>query len=180
MAEVDNLEIKVEATSRGANQQLKILIGMMDELSAKLNGMNTKNFESLATLMKSLASMNGVVKNASNGLKETTKELTNVSNASKKAKEVIADLTTSFRDNSNIQIPKGIINQQKELQKVESELDKLLRLEDKYIKTGVGQNETKWKNNQYEISELIAKYELYVTKKVITTYELDDFFEDEN
>ena len=28
--------------------------------------------------------------------------------------------------------------------------------------------------------ELIAKYELYVTKKVITTYELDDFFEDEN
>ena len=159
LAEVDNLEIKVEATSRGVNQQLKILIGMMDELSAKLNGMNTKNFESLATLMKSLASMNGVVKNASNSLKETTKDLTNVSNTSKKAKEVIADLTTSFRDNSNIQIPKGIINQQKELQKVESELDKLLRLEDKYIKTGVGQNETKWKNNQYEISELIAKYE---------------------
>lgn len=28
--------------------------------------------------------------------------------------------------------------------------------------------------------ELIAKYELYVTKKVITTYELDDFFGDEN
>ncbi|WP_276804395.1 restriction endonuclease [Lactobacillus hominis] len=28
--------------------------------------------------------------------------------------------------------------------------------------------------------DLIAKYELYVTKKVITTYELDDFFEEEN
>ena len=28
--------------------------------------------------------------------------------------------------------------------------------------------------------ELIAKYELYVTKKVITTYEIDDFFKDEN
>lgn len=28
--------------------------------------------------------------------------------------------------------------------------------------------------------ELISKYELYVTKKVITTYELDDFFEDES
>lgn len=28
--------------------------------------------------------------------------------------------------------------------------------------------------------DLVAKYELYVTKKVITTYELDDFFEDKD
>lgn len=32
----------------------------------------------------------------------------------------------------------------------------------------------------FDAYELIAKYELYVTKKVITTYELDDFFKDEN
>lgn len=152
MAEVDNLEIKVEATSRGANQQLKILIGMMDELSAKLNGMNTKNFESLATLMKSLASMNGVVKNASNSLKETTKELTNVSNASKKAKEVIADMNANAsKIGRNIPIPTGLKAQQTELQKVANKYNDLLQLQEKYSYTGISMDSQSWVNLQFNL-----------------------------
>lgn len=152
MAEVDNLEIKVEATSRGANQQLKILIGMMDELSAKLNGMNTKNFESLATLMKSLASMNGVVKNASNGLKETTKELTNVSNASKKAKEVIADMNANAsKIGRNVPIPTGLKAQQTELQKYKNKYSELLQLQEKYSYTGVSMDSKSWVNLQFNL-----------------------------
>ena len=152
LAEVDNLEIKVEATSRGANQQLKILIGMMDELSAKLNGMNTKNFESLATLMKSLSSMAGSVKNASNGIKEANKNIGDISETSKKAKKVLDDLfANSDKIGRNIPIPKGIIEQQNELKKLESEYDRLLQRQEKYVYTGNSMESKSWVNLQYDI-----------------------------
>ncbi len=152
MSEVDNLEIKVEATSRGANQQLKILIGMMDELSAKLNGMNTKNFESLATLMKSLSSMAGSVKNASNGIKEANKNIGDISETSKKAKKVLDDLfANSDKIGRNIPIPKGIIEQQNELKKLESEYDRLLQRQEKYVYTGNSMESKSWVNLQYDI-----------------------------
>lgn len=152
MAEVDNLEIKVEATSRGANQQLKILIGMMDELSAKLNGMNTKNFESLATLMKSLSSMAGSVKNASNGIKEANKNIGDISETSKKAKKVLDDLfANSDKIGRNIPMPKGIIEQQNELKKLESEYDRLLQRQEKYVYTGNSMESKSWVNLQYDI-----------------------------
>lgn len=152
LAEVDNLEIKVEATSRGANQQLKILIGMMDELSAKLNGMNTKNFESLATLMKSLSSMAGSVKNASNGFKEANKNIGDISETSKKAKKVLDDLfANSDKIGRNISMPKGIIEQQNELKKLESEYDRLLQRQEKYVYTGNSMESKSWVNLQYDI-----------------------------
>ena len=152
MAEVDNLEIKVEATSRGANQQLKILIGMMDELSAKLNGMNTKNFESLATLMKSLSSMAGSVKNASNSIKEANKNIGDISETSKKAKKVLDDLfANSDKIGRNIPMPKGIIEQQNELKKLESEYDRLLQRQEKYVYTGNSMESKSWVNLQYDI-----------------------------
>ena len=152
LAEVDNLEIKVEATSRGANQQLKILIGMMDELSAKLNGMNTKNFESLATLMKSLSSMAGSVKNASNGIKEANKNIGDISETSKKAKKVLDDLfANSDKIGRNIPMPKGIIEQQNELKKLESEYDRLLQRQEKYVYTGNSMESKSWVNLQYDI-----------------------------
>ena len=152
LAEVDNLEIKVEATSRGANQQLKILIGMMDELSAKLNGMNTKNFESLATLMKSLSSMAGSVKNASNSIKEANKNIGDISETSKKAKKVLDDLfANSDKIGRNIPMPKGIIEQQNELKKLESEYDRLLQRQEKYVYTGNSMESKSWVNLQYDI-----------------------------
>ena len=152
LAEVDNLEIKVEATSRGANQQLKILIGMMDELSAKLNGMNTKNFESLATLMKSLSSMAGSVKNASNSIKEANKNIGDISETSKKAKKVLDDLfANSDKIGRNIPMPKGIIEQQNELKKLESEYDRLLQRQEKYVYTGNSMDSKSWVNLQYDI-----------------------------
>ena len=152
MAEVDNLEIKVEATSRGANQQLKILIGMMDELSAKLNGMNTKNFESLATLMKSLSSMAGSVKNTSNSIKEANKNIGDISETSKKAKKVLDDLfANSDKIGRNIPMPKGIIEQQNELKKLESEYDRLLQRQEKYVYTGNSMESKSWVNLQYDI-----------------------------
>ena len=152
LAEVDNLEIKVEATSRGANQQLKILIGMMDELSDKLNGMNTKNFESLATLMKSLSSMAGSVKNASNGIKEANKNIGDISETSKKAKKVLDDLfANSDKIGRNIPMPKGIIEQQNELKKLESEYDRLLQRQEKYVYTGNSMESKSWVNLQYDI-----------------------------
>ena len=152
MSEVDNLEIKVEATSRGANQQLKILIGMMDELSAKLNGINTKNFESLASLMKSMSSMSGVVKNASNSLKETTKELNNVSNASKKAKEVLANMKANASNiGRSFSLPTGIIEQQKALKTVQEEYDRLIQRQEKYIMTGKSTDSQAWINLQYDL-----------------------------
>ena len=152
MSEVDNLEIKVEATSSGANQQLKILIGMMDELSAKLNGINTKNFESLASLMKSMSSMSGVVKNASNSLKETTKELNNVSNASKKAKEVLANMQANASNiGKNFTIPTGIIEQQKALKTAQEEYDRLIQRQEKYIMTGKSTDSQAWINLQYDL-----------------------------
>ena len=152
LAEVDNLEIKVEATSRGANQQLKILIGMMDELSAKLNGMNTKNFESLATLMKSLSSMAGSVKNASNSIKEANKNIGDISETSKKAKKVLDDLfANSDKIGRNIPMPKGIIEQQNELKKLESEYDRLLQRQEKYVYTGNSMESKAWVNLQYDI-----------------------------
>ena len=152
MSEVDNLEIKVEATSRGANQQLKILIGMMDELSAKLNGINTKNFESLASLMKSMSSMSGVVKNASNSLKETTKELNNVSNASKKAKEVLANMKANASNiGRSFSLPTGIIEQQKALKTAQEEYDRLIQRQEKYIMTGKSTDSQAWINLQYDL-----------------------------
>ena len=152
LAEVDNLEIKVEASSRGANQQLKILIGMMDELSAKLNGMNTKNFESLATLMKSLSSMAGSVKNASNSIKEANKNIGDISETSKKAKKVLDDLfANSDKIGRNIPMPKGIIEQQNELKKLESEYDRLLQRQEKYVYTGNSMESKSWVNLQYDI-----------------------------
>lgn len=152
LAEVDNLEIKVEATSRGANQQLKILIGMMDELSAKLNGINTKNFESLATLMKSLSSMAGSVKNASNGIKEANKNIGDISETSKKTKKVLDDLfANSDKIGRNFPIPKGIIEQQNELKKLESEYDRLLQRQEKYVYTGNSMESKSWVNLQYDI-----------------------------
>ena len=152
LAEVDKLEIKVEATSRGANQQLKILIGMMDELSAKLNGMNTKNFESLATLMKSLSSMAGSVKNASNSIKEANKNIGDISETSKKAKKVLDDLfANSDKIGRNIPMPKGIIEQQNELKKLESEYDRLLQRQEKYVYTGNSMESKSWVNLQYDI-----------------------------
>lgn len=152
LAEVDNLEIKVEATSRGANQQLKILIGMMDELSAKLNGMNTKNFESLATLMKSLSSMAGSVKNASNSIKEANKNIGDISETSKKAKKVLDDLfANSDKIGRNSPMPKGIIEQQNELKKLESEYDRLLQRQEKYVHTGNSMESKSWVNLQYDI-----------------------------
>ena len=152
LAEVDNLEIKVEATSSGANQQLKILIGMMDELSAKLNGMNTKNFESLATLMKSLSSMAGSVKNASNSIKEANKNIGDISETSKKAKKVLDDLfANSDKIGRNIPMPKGIIEQQNELKKLESEYDRLLQRQEKYVYTGNSMESKSWVNLQYDI-----------------------------
>ncbi len=152
LSEVDNLEIKVEATSRGANQQLKILIGMMDELSAKLNGINTKNFESLASLMKSMSSMSGVVKNASNSLKETTKELNNVSNASKKAKEVLANMqANASKIGRSFSLPTGIIEQQKALKTAQEEYDRLIQRQEKYIMTGKSTDSQAWINLQYDL-----------------------------
>lgn len=152
LAEVDNLEIKVEATSRGANQQLKMLIGMMDDLSAKLNGMNTKNFESLATLMKSLSSMAGSVKNASNSIKEANKNIGDISETSKKAKKVLDDLfANSDKIGRNIPMPKGIIEQQNELKKLESEYDRLLQRQEKYVYTGNSMESKSWVNLQYDI-----------------------------
>lgn len=127
MSEVDNLEIKVEATSRGANQQLKVLIGQLDELSQTLNKIDGRQFENLAIMIKSLSSLASTLKGATNGLKNATKELTNIGNTSKSVSEKLANVSKNAdKIGRNIPIPSGLKEQEQLLKRLRAEEEKVI------------------------------------------------------
>ena len=158
MAEIDSLEVKVEATSKNANAQIDKLISKMGELGKTLDLLDSKKLEDLATVLKSMAGVFGSLKNGEKSLKTTNKEISEMANVSEKTSKVLGNLYSKFR-NFNIPVPKGIVNQRSELKATEIELNNLLKAEEKYLQTGRDTNSQKWIDLQYDITNTIAKYE---------------------
>lgn len=158
MAEIDSLEVKVEATSKNANAQIDKLISKMGELGKTLDLLDSKKLEDLATVLKSMAGVFGSLKNGEKSLKTTNKEISEMANVSEKTSKVLGNLYSKFRS-FNIPVPKGIVNQRSELKATEIELNNLLKAEEKYLQTGRDTNSQKWIDLQYDITNTIAKYE---------------------
>lgn len=162
MSEIDSLEVRIEASSKGANNQLDKLISKMGDLGKQLEGIDAGKFESLATIMKSLSDMMRDTKKSSSELTKSFKDIGNIGNDSKKAENSLKKLNETFKDFSNvnfdyIKIPTSFVEQSKELKKVEKNLESLYSREQKYIALGTDTDSTKWKNLQFDIAEAEAK-----------------------
>jgi hypothetical protein len=159
---VDSLEVKIEATSKGADAQIDKLIAKMGELAKELNMIDASKFQDLATIMKSFAHIMISTKNNASAVNKAFDDMGNVGNVTKKAENSIKDLDKVVKDFSKtdfsyLKIPSTFFEQTKMLEKTESQLENLLSTEKKYIAVGTDTGSTKWANLQFDIAETKAR-----------------------
>jgi hypothetical protein len=162
MSVVDSLEVKIEATSKGADAQIDKLIAKMGELAKELNMIDASKFQDLATIMKSFAHIMISTKNNASAVNKAFDDMGNVGNVTKKAENSIKDLDKVVKDFSKtdfgyLKIPSTFFEQTKMLEKAENQLENLLSTEKKYIAVGTDTGSTKWANLQFDIAETKAR-----------------------
>lgn len=162
MSVVDSLEVKIEATSKGADAQIDKLIAKMGELAKELNMIDASKFQDLATIMKSFAHIMISTKNNASAVNKAFDDIGNVGNVTKKAENSLKDLDKVVKDFSKtdfsyLKIPSTFFEQNKMLEKTESQLENLLSTEKKYIALGTDTGSMKWANLQFDIAETKAR-----------------------
>lgn len=162
MSVVDSLEVKIEATSKGADAQIDKLIAKMGELAKELNMIDASKFQDLATIMKSFAHIMVSTKNNASAVNKAFDDIGNVGNVTKKAENSLKDLDKVVKDFSKtdfsyLKIPSTFFEQNKMLEKTESQLENLLSTEKKYIALGTDTGSMKWANLQFDIAETKAR-----------------------
>lgn len=142
MAEIDKLEISIEAEASKAEKELSKLQKILKQLSSTLSGVkisdsmgldsdkNDKFTESVEKLHKAL------------GVTEDSAE---------KLQKAFADMGKGFKFSGNS------TQLQKEIEKVEKQLDRLWAKEDKFKAIGGSENTQGWKGLQFDISRT-SKY----------------------
>lgn len=125
MAEIDSLEVKIEATSKGANDQLDKLIAKMGDLSKQLDGVNAGKIESLATDLKRTAGLFANINNSTSGIKNATKEISNLGSVSKGASKTVSTLSENMHDIAKTDIKSGFSSQRNEMKNNEEQIKSL-------------------------------------------------------
>ena len=125
MSEVDSLEVKIEASSKDANDQLDKLIAKMGDLSKQLNGINADKLQDLATILKSTAGIFGSIKNSANDIKSATKEIGNLGNISKSSEKAVADLSENIHNIAKTDIKSGLTSQRNQMKINEQQMESL-------------------------------------------------------
>lgn len=162
MAEIDSLEVKIEATSKGANDQLDRLIAKMGDLSKQLDGINAGKLESLATVLKSTANLLGNMKGSSMSIKNVSKDLNNMSNISKNTEQAVADLSSEIKNVASGSSNTNLKKQQNDFKATEQQA-KNFKDTWKDVTTTI---------NSYKapLSDIINEEVFYGAKETISTY----------
>lgn len=152
-AEIDNLEIKIEAEASKAVKQLSKLQQSLKELSSILSGINISDSLSLG-LEKSTKS-NQAMKTLDN----LEKTFGTTKNSAEKLQKAFADVGKGFKFSGNSK------QLQKEIEKTERLLDRLWAKEDKLKTIGASENTQGWKSLQYDIAQTLNKLDVLREKE---------------
>ena len=158
MAEIDSLEVKIEASSKDANKQLDALIGKLGELGKEMELIDSKKLSDIATVLKSMARIFGSMGNASNDIKAVNKELNNIGNVSNSATKAISNLSNNIQDVANSNIKNGMSSQREEMKATKQQIDSLKKAEEEYINVEKNIGSHNWSKENQNVAEINDSY----------------------
>lgn len=180
MAEVDSLEIKLEADAKKAAQTIETLISKVNTLAVSLGSLDTSAMSSSAkTLSGNLSSIKGnAFSDISKSAKNAQKAVGQISETVKKGikskitfdisdyKNKVGELESKFSNAGKSFKPEGSFSEmEKQAGRLSSKLETLLQKEEKIVSVGkVPPDGSAFLNLQYDIAETINKLDALYSK----------------